>query len=365
MRAGAAALPPPTGTMDIQIAASGGLAPLLAQLRTSLVVSTYEAGAVVVVRAVGATLHIHMVRVDRAMGIAAQGNRLALGTRHRIVEMSNMPVLAPHLAQAAAGEPGPDACFVPLNTHVTGEIDLHEIAWGGDELWFVNTRFSCLCTRDVLTSFNPRWRPPFVTRLAAEDRCHLNGLAMDGSRPAYVTAFAATDDAEGWRAQRTTGGLVLDVASGETVAGGLSMPHSPRLHGGQLWVAESGRGTLARVDRASGTVDTVCRFEGFTRGVDFVGNFAFVGLSKVRESRSFGGVPVTEQIDVDRRFCGVQVVDLTTGRSVAFLQFESGVGEIFAVQALPGVSYPAFVDDADPLVGVSFVLSPEALAQTR
>lgn len=347
---------------DIVVAASPGVASLLAHLRTTLLVSTYEAGALVVVRAVGSTLHVRMLRVDRAMGVAWAGSRLAVGTRHRIVEMVNMPVLGPHVARGP-NEPQPDACFVPLNTHVTGEVDMHEMAWGGDDLWFVNTRFSCLCTRDPLTSFTPRWRPPFVSKLAPEDRCHLNGLAMDGTRPAFVTGFATTDTAEGWRAQRTTGGFVMDVASGEVVAGGLSMPHSPRLHNGELWVAESGRGTLGRVDRASGTVVPVSVFDGFTRGVDFVGNFGFVGLSQVRESKSFGGTPLAERVTVDRRFCGVQIVDLASGRALGSLQFESGVGEIFSVQALPGVTFPAFVEDADPLVGASFVLPPDAIAQ--
>jgi uncharacterized protein (TIGR03032 family) len=349
--------------MDISIGASHGLAPLLAGLRTSLLVSTYEAGALVVVRAAGPSLFVHMVRVDRAMGIAADGNRLALGTRHRIHEMTNMPVLAPELARKAPGQPAPDACYVPLNTHVTGEVDLHELAWAGDELWFVNTRFSCLCTRTPLESFTPRWRPAFVSALRPDDRCHLNGVAMVDGRPAYVTLFARSDEPEGWRAQRTTGGMVLDVVTGEAVAAGLSMPHSPRMHGGELWVEESGRGTLARVDRASGKCDTVAAFEGFTRGLDFAGNVAFVGLSKVRESRSFGGLPLTEKVDVDRRFCGVQAVDLATGQSLGFLQFETGVSEVFAVQALPGIAFPAFVEDADPLVGASFVLSPQTLAQ--
>lgn len=347
---------------DIVVAASPGIAELLAQLRATLLVSTYEAGALVVVRAVGSALHIRMLRVDRAMGIAWGGNRLAVGTRHRIVESVNMPVLAPHVARAPH-EPQADACFVPLNVHVTGEVDMHEMAWGGDDLWFVNTRFSCLCTRDPLTSFTPRWRPPFVSKLAPEDRCHLNGLAMDGGRPAFVTGFATTDTAEGWRAQRTSGGFVMDVASGEVVATGLSMPHSPRLHDGALWVMESGRGTLARVDRGTGRVDTVCTFNGFTRGFDCLGNFGFVGLSKVRESRSFGGLPVTERVGVDQRFCGVQVVDLQSGRVLGFLQFEAGVGEIFSVQLLPGLAFPAFLEDNDPLIGASFVLSPEAIAQ--
>ncbi|MFO1322771.1 MAG: TIGR03032 family protein [Burkholderiales bacterium] len=352
-----------SAALDISIAASPNLAPLLAQLRTTLLISTYEAGALVMVRSLGTALHVHMLKVDRAMGVAASGRRLAIGTRHRILEFSNMPVLGPHLPHASPGQPVPDACFVPLNSHVTGEIDLHEMAWAGDELWFVNTRFSCLCTRDALHSFVPRWRPRFVAKLASDDRCHLNGVAMLEGRPAYVTAFATSDAPEGWRPQRTTGGVVVDVGSGEVVAGGLSMPHSPRVYRDTLYVQESGRGTLARVDRANGRLNEVIALPGFTRGLDFAGDFAFVGMSKVRESKSFGGTPLTEAVDVEKRFCGVQAVNVVTGRAEAFLQFESGVGEIFAVQALHDIRYPAFVDDVDPLIGTSYILAQEALDQ--
>lgn len=357
-RAGAA------GEDAITVSASPGVAQLLSHLRTTLLVSTYERGAVAVIRGMGANLAVTMLRVDRAMGIAAEGNRLAIGTRHRIMQMTNNPSLAQALPGLVPGAALPDACYTPLHTHVTGEIDLHEMAYGGPDLWFVNTRFSCLCTLDLRSSFVPRWRPPFVSGYAPEDRCHLNGLALgEDGRPRYVTAFAASDSAEGWRPTRTTGGIVMDVASGEIVASGLSMPHSPRLYNGTLWVLDSGRGTLARVDPGTGAVETVTAFDSFTRGLDFVGNFAFVGLSKVRESKSFGGIPISDRVDEARRFCGVQVVDATNGRILGHLQFETGVGEVFAVQALAGVGFPAFIEDTDPLVGSTFVLPPEALSQ--
>ena len=82
---------------------------------------------------------------------------------------------------------------------------------------FVNTLFSCLATLSETHSFAPLWQPPFVSRLAAEDRCHLNGLAMRDGEPRYVTAVAATDVADGWREQRRDGGVVIDVATGEIV----------------------------------------------------------------------------------------------------------------------------------------------------
>src|SRR5262249_37549456 len=146
-----------------------------------------------------------------------------------------------------------DACFVPRSAHVTGDIGVHELAWaaphpqplspdgrGEKELWMVNTRFSCLCTLHPDCSFVPRWRPPFVTALAAEDRCHLNGLAIVAGRPTYVTALGETDTANGWRADKPRGGCLVEVTSGEVISRGLSMPHSPRWHDDRLWLLESG-----------------------------------------------------------------------------------------------------------------------------
>ena len=50
-----------------------------------------------------------------------------------------------------------------------------------------NTLFSCLAAASPTHTFRPLWRPPFVSRLAPEDRCHLNGLALRDGEPRYVT----------------------------------------------------------------------------------------------------------------------------------------------------------------------------------
>ena len=237
------------------------------------------------------------------------------------------------------------------------------MAYGvGGELWIVNTRFSCLCTLDRSASFAPRWRPPFVTALEPSDRCHLNGLAMVDGRPRYVTALGETDEPTGWRADKAKGGILMDVASGEILTRGLSMPHSPRWHAGRLWVCESGAGTLGYVDPATGRYEPVAEVPGFTRGLDFAGNFAFVGLSQVRESAVFSGIPITERLAADERTCGVYVVDLTSGRVVAFQRFDTAVQEIFAVTVLPGRCWPELINDDDVLLENSFVVPDAALA---
>jgi hypothetical protein len=215
---------------------------------------------------------------------------------------------------------------------------------GEGELWLVNTAFSCLCTLDERHSFVPRWKPPFISGLAAEDRCHLNGMAMaPGERgvltPRYVTALAETDTPQGWRPNKVTSGCLIDVTSGETVARGFAMPHSPRVHAGRVWLLHSGAGQLVEVDPARGHVQTVTELPGYTRGLAFYDRFAFVGLSKIRETSTFGGMPIAARRPQLK--CGVGVVDLTTGRLVAHLEFVTGVEEIFDVQVVPGARCPA------------------------
>jgi uncharacterized protein (TIGR03032 family) len=221
---------------------------------------------------------------------------------------------------------------------VTGDTRVHELAWVGDELWAVNTRFSCLCTLHAEYSFVPRWRPPFITALLAEDRCHLNGLALVDGNIKYVTALGETDTPHGWRPGKAHGGCLIDFASPEVVSRGLSMPHSPRWHDRRLWPLESGTGRLVRVEPASGRVEPVAEMPGFTRGLALCGPYAFIGLSKIRPTSAMDGVPVAERREHLK--CGVAAVDLRSGQVIALLEFQTAVEEIFDVQLLPGLRFP-------------------------
>jgi uncharacterized protein (TIGR03032 family) len=331
---------------------------LLRQLGASLLVTTYQAGKLVMVRDEGDHLNTHFRTFPAPMGMALAGDRLAIGTSLQVWQYVNVPAVAARL-----DPPGRhDACFLPRSSHVTGNIHIHEMAWGaGGELWVVNTRFSCLCTLDGSASFAPRWRPPFVSALEPTDRCHLNGMGMVDGRPKYVTALGETDTPAGWRADKARGGVLIDVDSGEVMTRGLSMPHSPRWYGGRLWVCESGAGTLGFVDPDTGKYEAVAEVPGFTRGVEFAGNFAFVGLSQVRESAVFSGIPITERLTAEERTCGVCVIDLTSGQAVALLRFETGVQEVFAVTVLPGRRYPDLINDDATLLENSFTVPDAAL----
>jgi uncharacterized protein (TIGR03032 family) len=320
--------------------ASQGFAAWLGAARTSLVLSTYQRGRIIFLglRPDG-TLRAHERMIEQCQGIWTDGSDLWASAKAILWRFQNdMP---PGMVTAG----GVDRRFVPREGRVTGMLDIHDIAMGrmaGMEKpgpIFVNTAFSCLATISDHASFRPVWRPPFISALVPEDRCHLNGLAMDGARPAYVTAISRSDVADGWRERRQDGGVVLDVASGEVVASGLSMPHSPRLRDGRLWLLNSGHGELGWVDVKDGRFTPVAFCPGYARGLAFIGRWAVVGLSRPRGNQTFEGLKLGQLLaakDTAPR-CGLLVVDTETGRVEEWLRFEHTVDELYDVAALPGV----------------------------
>lgn len=330
---------------------SPGFAPLLEKLGITLLVTTYQAGKVMAVRALEGRVSTLLRTFERPMGLAVRHPwQLAVGTRHQVWFFRNA-------ADIAAQIPPPgkhDACFLPRYSYVTGDIRSHEMAWVAEELWIVNTFFSCLCTLHADYSFIPRWHPPFLTGPVPGDHCHLNGLAVAEGKARYVTALGETTEPEGWRKTRTEGGILMDVSTGSVVARGISMPHSPRLHEGRVWLLESGAGTLQVVDPTNGQRTTVVALPGFTRGLAFHDAYAFIGLSKIRETSTFGSLPIAA---TGRELkCGVWVIDLRTGRVAEFMQFEAGVEEIFAVEVLRGFRFPELVGFSQETVQGAFVV---------
>ena len=336
--------------VEFRYTQTDGFPALLHELGESLLVSTYQANKLLAVRASENGLSTLIRTFDRPMGLAADGGRLAIGTRKEVWFLRNAPDIAPRIEPAGRH----DACYLPRSSHVTGDISVHEVAWAGDELWVVATRFSCLVTLSPDYSFVPRWRPPFISALAAEDRCHLNGLAVVGNEPRFVTALGMTDVRDGWRADKLHGGCVLDMPLGEFVARGLLMPHSPRCHNDRLWVLESGIGGLVVVDPATGRWERVAELPGFARGLVLCGLYAFVGMSKIRETSAMYGVPLAERREQLR--CVVAVVDLRSGLVIALLEFQTAVEEVFEVQLLPGTRFPEVIGFQQETIRHTFVV---------
>lgn len=320
---------------------SRGFSGWLAGIGGALAFTTYQAGKVFFLGLKpDGRLSVFERSFPRCMGLATSddGRTLMLATQSQLYRFDNV--------LPAEGRQGMyDAVYAPKQTWITGDIDIHDVAFGTDGPVFVNTLFNCVATVSEGFSFRPMWRPPFISRLAAEDRCHLNGLAMEDGQARYATCVSRSDVSDGWRDRRATGGMVLDVQSDEIVAEGLSMPHSPRMHNGKLWLLNSGTGEFGWVDPASGDFTAVTFCPGYARGLALIGDYAIIGLSLPRDNRTFQGLPLDAALndhDADPR-CGLLVVDLKSGDAVEWVRIEGVISELFDVAFLPGTSCPSAI----------------------
>ena len=309
----------------------------LAEQQLSLVFTTYQAGKLFFV-GLGreGQLAVFERTIERPMGLCATGSSLYVSSIYQLWRFEN-------IYPPTGGQGEFDALYVPQVGYVTGDLDIHDLAVDSSgRRIFVNTLFSCLATVSETHSFVPIWQPPFISKLAAEDRCHLNGLAMRGGQPAYVTAVSQSDIAEGWREHRSSGGCVIDVQANAVVGAGLSMPHSPRWYRDRLWLLNSGTGEFGFMDLETGQFEPVAFCPGYLRGLAFQGNFAMVGLSKPRHNKSFTGLTLDQRLEEKQAEarCGLMVIDLRTGDMVHSLTMEGVVEEMYDVAVLSEVRNP-------------------------
>lgn len=325
---------------SLEINTSRQLSAWLAEQHLSLALTTYQAGKVFFVglRQDG-HLSIFERTLARPMGLCTTGSSLYISTLYQLWRFEN-------ICKGGETSLDYDALYVPQVSFVTGDLDIHDVAVDSSgQRVFVNTLFSCLATVSETHSFVPLWQPPFISKLAAEDRCHLNGLAMREGQPAFVTAISQSDIAEGWREHRQSEGCVVNVQTNEVVATELSMPHSPRWYRDKLWLLNSGTGEFGWVDLGSGRFEPVAFCPGYLRGLGFQGDFAVVGLSKPRHNKSFTGLILDQRLEekgVNAR-CGLMVVDLRTGDIVHSLSVEGIVEELYDVAILPGIRQPSAI----------------------
>lgn len=401
--------------MDYSAHYSANLPVLLEKLDIALAFTSYQAGRLMLVRSDGRTLDVNYKHFLRPMGLSVTRDGLTLGAytqvfkfqredgllaqikqplppieeditapRIRPKEEADVDVAAPlrspddgldaaqreqleaerarwlafERAQMAPVDERVDACFISRSAHFTGMINIHDIAWGNEGLWAVNSSFSCLCTLSPDASFVPRWKPHFISELAPEDRCHLNGMALRDGKPGYVTTFSTFDQAGMWRKDKRFDGTLMDVQRNEIVLRGLSMPHSPRWYRGHVYYCNSGEGQLCRLDPATGHNEVLAELPGFTRGMDFHGPLLFVGLSKVRRSDVTATAPLGGKHD--QTFSGIWVFNLDTLQVAATLSFTGNVDQIYDVAVLPGCHFPELIEPAHPRMRNHFCFPPLA-----
>ena len=325
---------------SLSVPVTPGLATWLEGVNSALVFSTYRANRLIFVgrsiaeNTVDQKIMLHERLFDRPMGLYVAGESIWVATRCQIWRLDNL--LTPGLFHE-----GGDRLYVPAASFITGDINTHELVVGGDGLpVFVNTAFSCLATVGIGCSFAPIWKPAFISKLCGDDRCHLNGIGLLDGLPTWASACGDSDGASSWRTNRRSGGVLLHIPSGDVVASGLSMPHSPRWYQGKLWLLQSGTGELGWID--DGKFQAVCALPGFARGLAFAGGCAVVGISKIR-SAHFSGLAVEERLIADgmpEGLCGLRVIDLASGEILHKIDLPDPIDELFDVAVIAGVRQP-------------------------
>lgn len=400
----------PSSEMDYSAQYSSNLPALLKHLNIALAFTSYQAGRLMLVRSDGEQLDVNYKSFPRPMGLTVTQNSLTVGIFAQVVKFQredalldkikqplqpiDQDITAPRIkakiaetevkAEAAADHSQPeltpeqqaqlkrqqeyeqqlmapvdertDACFITRSAHYTGMINIHDIDWGTEGLWAVNSSFSCLCTLSPDASFVPRWKPHFISELAPEDRCHLNGMTLKDGKPAYVTTFSTFNEPGMWRKGNKFDGTLMDVEKNEILLRGLAMPHSPRYYRDKVYYCNSGEGQLCRFDPATGQNEVLAEVPGFTRGMDFYGSLLFVGLSKVRQSDVTSPAPLATRHE--ETFSGIWVFNLDTLQTVATLKFTGNVDQIYDVAVLPGCSFPELIEPSHPRMRNHFCFPP-------
>ncbi len=321
---------------------SPDLPELLTQLNCTIAVSTYQAGKLIFISAVDNEQLVQLPRTfNRVMAVGIDGNRLALATRDEIVVLAHEPGLAPGYPKQPDTY---DTLYVPRASYYCGAVDIHGLSWGKEGLWAVNTSFSCLSLINDTYSFIPKWTPSFISQLASEDRCHLNGIATTQGTPVYVTALGTGNERESWRKTLPGGGILMDVKNGEIIIKELPMPHSPRLYDGKLYMLLSATGEIVTVEPEKGRYEVINRIDGFIRGMSKCGDYLFIGFSRLRKNAStFKDLPIAEKA----KHSGFSILHMPTGSFVSHLRYLASVDEIYDIQVLPGLRRPGILNTED------------------
>lgn len=364
---------------DLRSTYSDNLPKILAALDISLVVTSYQAAQLIMIRTNGENIVTASKAFPRPMGLHVDGDRITLGTETQVLSFNRSDGLLAEVKSGAFDDTSQmtkkaqekntaaqeefirernaaindvkkaDSLYLHRAAITTGMINIHDIAWGDEGLWVVNSVFSCLATLSPDHSFVARWMPPFVSALAPANRCHLNGMAMRDGQPAYVTTFNRGDHLDSWTSQQARNqGTLIDVQTNRILIDDLILPHSPRYHDGWIYVCESGRGVVWQVNPLDGARKQVVKLPGFVRGLAFYGDLMWVGLSRLRDSETGWDMPLRDEFA--ETVSGIWLVSLRNNQIIAHLQFEDEVHQLYDIGIVPGSLHPELLGLDSPLI---------------
>lgn len=289
---------------------------VLAELGVSLLVSTYWDNLLLVISPAS---EIYGVKLARPKGVYYQDPFIRVACWDTVIDFVHHDL--PKDEKVALNLKADAEIFAFKSVHYTGNVNTREVA--GD--FIASAGLSCVATLSAVYHLIPIWKPSWITRVVPEDRCHVNGIALDKKGElAYVTALGRGNARSSWR-DDPLAGVLVDVTKQSVVASCLAMPHSPRLWNGDLWFCNSVAGTLVRCQPGVYRKEVVYNAGAYTRGLAFYDHYAFVGISRMRYSQN-------QWVDGGGRV-GVAIVDLTSGREIEFIALKCS--EIFDVQVLP------------------------------
>jgi uncharacterized protein (TIGR03032 family) len=312
---------------------SSGLVTLLRSLNISLVLTSAEGSRVLSIGANQQELVMSVVDFDQPHGIAASGNKIALSLNQQLRLFVSRDRSESSCQSDRYYESQHRQEFSAQQSRHTAGFSSPDLAWGTEGLWIANPTYSCLSTLTNDGRLLNLWKPGFNSEFSEEDRCWVNGVALEDGTPRYVTAMAEWNTVRGWRESVLNPGVIIHVPGGEVLCRGLFSPTAPRVHNGRLWVLQACSGQLCLVNRQTGEFDVVETFPGYTTGLDCHAGYGFVGLSSTYSDADLNVRPLAAQGNL---WCGLAVVDLTTGKAVEALKLLSGFESISAVAVVAG-----------------------------
>jgi uncharacterized protein (TIGR03032 family) len=321
-----------TTILKYQLSYSDGLEKLLHHTNSTIAVSVYQAGKILLFYTNDAgQMRITPISYPKPMGVCYHDQKLAIATKQELHLYANSPQLSGYID---GDNRRFENLFFPRVTYHTGTLDLHDITYLDNKITAVNTLFSCICQFDQNYNFTPIWQPHFITELKPQDRCHLNGIAVEDESIKYITALGSGNTRQSWREDIIGGGILMDVEQNKIVLNGLSMPHSPRLYDNKLYLLESAKGELVEIDTNSFEKKTITKLNGLVRGLSIINDIAIIGISKVRQkSTTFSKLDES----VRAEHASIEFIDIKSGMGLGQLVFKNSIEEIYDVQLLPDI----------------------------